>query len=37
MDAVVIGAILSVAGAVLVLIVLAVRIMKLINTTRSED
>ncbi len=37
MDAVFIGAILSVVGAVVVFIFLAVRIVKLMNTTRSED
>lgn len=36
-DAVVIGSILSVIGAVLVVIVLAIRIGKLINTTHSKD
>lgn len=37
MDAVVIGSILSVVGAVLVVVVLAIRIGKLINTTHSKD
>lgn len=36
MDAVLIGSILSVAGAVIILLVLAVRVIKLINTTHSE-
>ena len=36
MDAVLIGSILSVAGAVIILVVLAVRVIKLINTTHSE-
>ncbi len=37
MDAVFIGAILSVIGAVVVFIFLAYRIVKLMNTTHSED
>ncbi len=37
MDAVVIGSILSVVGAIVVVIVLGVRILKLMNTTHSED
>lgn len=37
MDAVFIGSILSVVGSIVVVIVLGVRIMKLINTTHSED
>ena len=37
MDAVFIGSILSVVGAVVVFVVVAVRVMKLINTTHSED
>ena len=36
MDAVLIASILTVAGAVIVLLVLAVRVIKLINTTHSE-
>lgn len=37
MDAVAIGAILSVVGSIVVVVVLGIRIMKLINTTHSED
>ena len=37
MDAVVIGSILSVVGAIVVVIVLGVRILKLMNTTHSDD
>ncbi len=37
MDAVVIGAIITVVGSILVVAVLAVRIGKLIKTTKSED
>jgi len=37
MDAVAIGAILAVTGSVIVLTVLVIRILKLINTTHSED
>lgn len=37
MDAVFWGSILSVAGAILVVVVLAIRIGKLINTTHSKD
>ncbi len=37
MDAVAIGSILAVVGSLIVLAVLAVRISKLINTTRSDD
>ncbi len=37
MDAVMIGSILTVIGAVLVVVVLAFRIGKLINTTHSND
>lgn len=37
MDAVVIGSILTVVGAVLVVVVLAIRIGKLINNTHSKD
>lgn len=37
MDAVTIGSILTVVGAVLVVLVLAIRIGKLINTTHSKD
>ena len=37
MDAVFIGAILSVVGAIVVFVVVAIRVMKLINTTHSED
>lgn len=37
MDAVLIGSILTVVGAVLVVAVLAIRIGKLINTTHSKD
>ncbi len=37
MDAVVIGSILSVVGAIVVVIVLGIRILKLMNTTHSED
>lgn len=36
MDAVLLGSILTVAGAVIILVVLAVRVVKLINTTHSE-
>jgi hypothetical protein len=37
MDAVVIGSILSVVGAILVVVVIGIRISKLINTTHSKD
>ena len=37
MDAVAIGSILAVTGSVIVLVVLVIRILKLINTTHSED
>ncbi len=37
MDAVVIGTIFTVVGAVVVLAVLAIRIGRLIKTTHSED
>ncbi len=37
MDAVVIGAIFTVVGSIVVLIVLGVRILRQINTTHSED
>lgn len=37
MDAVMIGSILTVVGAVVIVAVLAVRIGKLINTTHSKD
>jgi len=37
MDAVMIGSILTVAGVILVGVVLAIRIGKLINTTHSKD
>lgn len=37
MDAVMIGSILAVVGSIVVIIVLGIRIMKLINTTHSED
>ncbi len=37
MDAVFIGAILSVIGSIVIFIVVAIKIMKLINTTHSED
>ena len=37
MDAVAIGAILSVVGSIVVVVVLGIRIMKLIKTTHSED
>ena len=37
MDAVFIGSILAVVGSIVVIVVLGIRIMKLINTTHSED
>ncbi|GEM_PF-6684980 len=37
MDAVVIGAILTVVGSIVVLAVIGVRIFKQINSTHSED
>lgn len=37
MDGVVIGAILTVVGSVIVLVVLGIRISKLIKNTHSED
>ena len=37
MDAVAIGSILAVVGSIVVIVVLAIRLMKLINTTHSED
>lgn len=37
MDAVTIGAILAVTGTILVIAVLAIRILKLINSDHSED
>ena len=37
MDATVIGAIAAVTGSVIVFAVLVIRVLKLINTTRSED
>ncbi len=37
MDAVAIGAILAVSGAVLIIIFLAIRILKLINSDKSEN
>ncbi len=37
MDAVVIGAIFTVVGSIVVLIVIGARILKQINTTHSED
>lgn len=37
MDAVAIGSILAVVGSVVVIVVLGIRIIKLINTTHSED
>lgn len=36
-DAVVIGSALTVIGAIVVVVVLAVRILKLMNTTKSDD
>lgn len=36
MDAVLIGSILTVVGAVVILVVLAIRVGKLMNTTHSE-
>lgn len=36
MDAVLIGSILTVAGAVIILVVLTIRVIKLMNTTHSE-
>lgn len=36
MDAVVIGSILTVVGAVLILVVVGIRVGRLINTTHSE-
>ncbi len=37
MDAVAIGAILAVSGTVLIIIFLAIRILKLINSDKSEN
>jgi len=37
MDAVTIGSILAVVGSIVVIVVLGIRIMKLINTTHSDD
>lgn len=37
MDAVAIGSILAVVGSVVVIVVLGIRIIKLINTSHSED
>ena len=37
MDAVVIGSILSVVGAAVILAVLVIRLIKLMNSTHSED
>lgn len=37
MDAVAIGSILAVTGALLVVVVLAIRIGRLINTSHSDD
>lgn len=37
MDAVMIGSILTVVGAVVIVVVLAIRVGKLINTTHSKD
>jgi hypothetical protein len=37
MDAVVIGAIITVVGSVIVIGVLAIRILKLMNSTHSKD
>ena len=37
MDATVIGAIAAVTGSVIVFAVMVIRVLKLINTTRSED
>ena len=37
MDAVAIGSILAVVGSIVVIVVLGIRIMKLINTTHSDD
>ncbi len=36
-DWVAVGSVLSVVGAIVVVVVLGIRIMKLINTTHSED
>jgi hypothetical protein len=37
MDAVTIGSILAVVGSLVIVIVIGIRVMKLINTTHSED
>ena len=37
MDAVAIGSILAVVGSIVVIAVLVVRVLKLINTTHSDD
>jgi hypothetical protein len=37
MDAVTIGSILAVAGSLVVVVVLVIRVLKLINTTHSEN
>ena len=37
MDAVMIGSILAVVGSIVVIVVLGIRVIRLINTTHSED
>ena len=37
MDAVAIGSILAVVGSALVVTIIVIRVLKLINTTHSED
>ncbi len=37
MDAVAIGSILAVAGSIAILVFLAIRLVKLINSTHSKD
>ena len=37
MDAVFIGSIAAVVGSIAVIVVVAIRVIKLINTTHSED
>lgn len=37
MDAVTIGSILAVAGSLVVVIAIGIRVMRLINTTHSEE
>lgn len=37
MDAVAIGSIVAVSGTIIVIVFLAIRILKLINTDHSED